>query len=1183
MNIKKQTLAALAGAILFVGTLIASLFWSFQQIEASLAAANQTHKALASAENVMSTLKDAETGQRGFLLTGDETFLQPYREAKVDLPGQIRTLYQLTRLSASAKHLNALPPLIEEKMEVLQRTIDLRRRQDFAGAQADVARGDGKRLMDAIRAEIDGFTAQEQIEQITRDAKLRATMTTLFAVIAVASLFALLFGMAFVYLIYRQSLQDVKNLVHLETKKLLEVQQHTSQRLQEANATLQISEERLSVTLNSIGDGVIATDVGGCVTLLNPVAEKLTGWTHALAQGQPIAAIFNIINQKTRLPALIPVLDALKTGIAQGLANHTVLIARGGGECDIADSCALIRDRDARAVGAVLVFRDVTDEYAIQNTLRTQQFYNRSLIEANIDAMIATDPSGVITDVNQQMIALTGYLREELIGSSFSSYFAEPLLANVGIANVLRESMISDYELTARARGGHETAVSMNATVFYDSNAVLQGVFATVRDVTEQKRLALLLADKNADLERARESADRANRAKSEFLATMSHEIRTPMNGVIGMIDVLEQSSLNGPQLEMTSIIHDSAFALLAVINDILDFSKIEARKLETETIPLSIANVVESACENMNQMAFKKGVELTLFVDPSIPVSVLGDPGRLRQILINLTNNAIKFSSGKDRVGRVSVRAVMADTLEDRVVVVFQVQDNGIGIDEATRARLFTAFVQADATITRNFGGTGLGLAISNQLVELMGGSISIQSELGKGATFSVGLPFSIVKPSLGVEPPVNVLAALNCLVMVGANGMGRDIAAHLSHAGAVVEQASDLATARRWMASRPAGLGIVIADTVDGDLALDATQRLTNDRSQMDSRFVLIGRGRRRRPRVDANGLVSVDGNLLNGNTLTTTVAIAAGLASAPVREVPPMGTKPAHIPVSRDDARRAGSLILVAEDNEYNQKVILQQLMLLGRTADIARNGQEALKRWQSGDYAILLADLHMPEMDGYELTTAIRKAEAGKDRIPIIAFTANALKGEAEHCLSLGMDDYLSKPVQLDQLKAMLKKWQPVVHSRPVPLSERTADNDPFQAVAPLSVANAEWSLAVDVKVLETLIGSDASVLCEFLADFRATATPITEELRVASIAGQHAAIAALAHKLKSSARAVGALPLGALCESMELSAKATESGELALLWPAFEREFERVDRFLVGYLKMRAEAVAKENV
>lgn len=665
----------------------------------------------------------------------------------------------------------------------------------------------------------------------------------------------------------------------------------------------------------------------------------------------------------------------------------------------------------------------------------------------------------------------------------------------------------------------------------------------------EKERLEAAVKEKTKDLEGARSNADEANRAKSDFLAAMSHEIRTPMNGVIGMADVLRQTSLKSQQVEMVNIIQDSALSLLAIIDDILDFSKIEAGRLQIDSVPMDIAEVVERACGTMDRIALKKGTELTMFVDPAVPSEVNGDPGRLRQILINLINNAVKFSGGQRLTGKVGVRARLADGKPGTALVEFLVADNGVGMDEQTQARLFAAFMQADSSTTRNHGGTGLGLVISRKLTRLMGGEITAISEKGKGSLFIVRIPFALPTEIPSADKVPSLVEGLSCLVVGDSESLSADIAAYLTHAGATTERAPDLAGAHEWIAGRKSGLHVVVmvVDAGGGEPTLNELRAIGGALQNQKTKFVVIGRGQRREPRLEDVDLVSVDGNVLTRLALLKAVAIAAGRAKEAYEEGLPANIRVTITPPSREEARRRGRLILVAEDNETNQKVIRQQLTLLGQTADVVANGRKALGFWRSGDYGLLITDLYMPEMDGYELTKAVRAGEAGKRHMPIIAFTAAALKGEIDRCLAVGMDDYMSKPVQLAKLEAMLKKWLPVsLESTSVPQSS---------------------PVPVDVGVLKALVGDDEAMIRDFLRDFRATMAKTAVELRTACADGQAATMRALAHKLKSSARSVGALALGELCAEIEQSGRAGDKYALGTLLRGFEQELARVEHFL----------------
>ncbi len=421
MKVTRKIIALCSGAALLVALAVLISFCTFKDIKDAGAARKLTYIAMNQADDLLSALKDAETGQRGYLLTGDEAFLEPYLAVRDSLRGELEKMRQSSLICAAQKHMDALSPLMDSKLIEMSKGIDLRRKNDFAAAQASVGSGHGRRLMDSIRAEMRDIIRLEDEALTKYDTEFQANMRFMFAIIVGASFFTILFAILFAYFIYRESQQRLKNLVHIETRHLLEIQEDTNKKLQHANDTLLVSEEKLAVTLKSIGDAVIATDAEGRVKLLNPVAEHLTGWTQAEAAGRPIDDIFHIINKETRQPAIIPVMEAVTRGTIQGLANHTVLIARNGGECDIADSCAPIRDGESQVVGAVLVFRNVTEEYAVQQALRDNAALVQTILNTVVDGIITIRASdGTVEKVNPAAERMFGYAVAELIGQKFS-------------------------------------------------------------------------------------------------------------------------------------------------------------------------------------------------------------------------------------------------------------------------------------------------------------------------------------------------------------------------------------------------------------------------------------------------------------------------------------------------------------------------------------------------------------------------------------------------------------------------------------------------------------------------------------------------------------------------------------------------------------------------------------------
>jgi CheY-like chemotaxis protein/HPt (histidine-containing phosphotransfer) domain-containing protein len=532
--------------------------------------------------------------------------------------------------------------------------------------------------------------------------------------------------------------------------------------------------------------------------------------------------------------------------------------------------------------------------------------------------------------------------------------------------------------------------------------------------------------------------------------------------------------------------------------------------------------------------------------------------------VLINLINNAIKFCSGQ-QAGRISVRVLQEAHDAKQVTLRFEVADNGIGMDNSTQMRLFTAFTQADASTTRRFGGTGLGLAISSNLARLMGGNITVLSTLGKGSTFTALLPF-MLSPSKSnksdaAEPSV---AGMSCFVTGAMEGMADDLKAYLAYSGAKVELIADLGEACKRISALQSDPCLLIINIGYNALNIEELRAACHVDPTLDNHcngspnqrphFVVIRRGLRRHARLEAEDVVTLDSDVMHRSAFLNAVSIAAGRTRDENSGQPKRKTCTAICQTSRDELIRQGRLILVAEDNSINQKVILQQLRLFGLTADVAANGRQALELWHSGNYGLLLTDMQMPEMDGCELAAAIRAKEQSLRRIPIIAMTANALKEEAGRCLAGGMNDYISKPVQLNTLKIMLERWLP-------------AAVEQCQDLSHLETSQAAAVVSVDLNVLKSLVGDDAVVIRELINEFRTSAAIISAELCAACANGQHIAASAAAHKLKSSANSVGALSLGGLCAEMEQAGKAGDANALALLVVRFGKEFSVVNEYL----------------
>ena len=791
-----------------------------------------------------------------------------------------------------------------------------------------------------------------------------------------------------------------------------------------------------------------------------------------------------------------------------------------------------------------------------ENVSREIAERTRALVDNVVDGIILSDASGFVVEFNPAAERIYGYTAKEIVGRSASILMpgndaAYKELLEDCTKHVLQRSPGSVIrELTGVKKSGEpfEAEISVSPTPLNN-----QTLFTTVvRDITQRKRAEQALIQASA-------AAEAASRAKSEFLANMSHEIRTPMNGVLGMTELMLETQLDSLQKDYALTIRDSAKSLLTVVNDILDYSKVEAGKLELERIDMDLRDVVEDVARLIAMQAHNKKLEISAQVDPALPDIVIGDPGRVRQILLNLGSNAVKFT----QQGDVALSLHVEHGDERELTVRCAVRDTGIGIPTDRLEKLFKPFSQVDSSMTRRFGGTGLGLSIAHSLVGLMGGAIEVSSTIGKGSTFSFTAKFGLRTRNSGDTPiarfVTDVLKGKRALIVDDNESSRLTLAAQLQRCGMQVSTSHASVDALQRIADAHANATPFDFSLIDqhmpGCNAGEIAKILHADPRHRAMQLVLltsIGE------RGDARSFSKLGfaAYLLKPATERDVVDCLALLLQPKSDTInAPIVTRHQLRTLREHDKPR----LLLVDDNLVNRKVGKAIVEQMGYRIDLACDGIEALAAWEQHEYAAILMDCQMPEMDGYEATREIRRRENGQKHIPIIAVTAHAMAGAAEECLAAGMDAYQSKPLDRALLQQCLNKFLGDVPA------QSAAKESPTAAV----VTNAQHSNAepVDWNRLDETCDGDKEFASELISTFETSGEQSLQQIQEALASNDLAAVQRAAHSLKGAAGSIGAMIARSVAADLEDAAKDGDSGKAALLLDALRGEIARANEYL----------------
>ena len=908
----------------------------------------------------------------------------------------------------------------------------------------------------------------------------------------------------------------------------------------DATQELQDTLAYVSAIIDNLAEGLFVLDRDGKVTRSNPALAKILGLdfdpTGKSARDFLSEQAADYLAERSREPAEYFSRNTSKDPGASQSRRHQ--------EPPASNTCELVATRSDGSVlqielsvsavnmqgirNTIGILRDVTTRKQAEEALAESERRMRQIVETANEGFWLVDNDAVTQVANSALCTILGRRQEEIVGRRIFDFVDEEnrliLLAQIEERN---KGKSGAYEIFLQRSDGVKVPCLFNATPFLDEKGAKKGSFALVTDITDRKQA-------EEQMRQAKEMAEEATRMKSDFLANMSHEIRTPMNAVIGMAHLALQTELTPKQADYLNKIQRSAHSLLGIINDILDFSKIEAGKLEMESVDFSLDEVLDNVATVVGVKVHEKELEFLMDTPQDVPLALVGDPLRLGQVLINLCNNAVKFTEQ----GEIVISTKLVEKQDEWAVLQFSVRDTGVGLTEEQKGKLFQAFSQADTSTTRKYGGTGLGLTISKRLVNMMGEEIWVESEADKGSEFLFTAKFGLARKvsRKHLEPSVD-LRGMRVLV-VDDNASSREILQSLLETmtfDVTVAASAEEGIAELEKEANTHPYRLILMDwKMPGMDGIKASALIKNHPDLAQKPKIIIATAYGREEVMQRSEKVGLDGFLLkpvSQSVLFDAIMVAFGKEA-------PEGDAIAR--VSRNDEEELrdirGAMVLLAEDNEINQQVAEEILQQAGLVVRIANNGKEAVEMVKAADFDVVLMDIQMPVMGGFEATQEIRRHERFKD-LPIIAMTAHAMAGDRDKSIEVGMNDHVTKPIDPDQLISTLAKWiKPAERDVSEGVSQPSIGEKEVQDILPSELPGISIASGLG------RVGGNRLLYAKLLRKFKAGQETAVEQIRAALQSGDVETAARLAHTVKGVSGNLGGESLYSAAAELEQAIK-----------------------------------------